>query len=355
MRLRKQALLATAAAFVIAACSNGTDTELVSEAGNSAPAEPEEGESTPGEDVAVVSAETELGNILVDADGMTLYGFTNDADGQSECYDTCAEAWPPLTVDSDWTVGPELDSGIFNTHTRDDGAEQVVAGPWPLYRFAQDVVPGDIKGQGSGGVWYVVSAEDGTLIRDEPGDTDDGGTDDGDAADATDVQIGSTDLGDVLTDAEGFTLYGLTEDTDGQPTCTGECAGTWPALLVEGDEVSLAEGLDPDTFTTVEGAEGGTQVVAGVWPLYRFAGDGSPGEVNGQGVGGVWFAVAPDGSLIDVDGTDDGMDDMDDAADMDGGMDDDEADDCECETPEPDDGYGDDGYEDEDEDGYGGY
>lgn len=336
MRLRKQAILATAAAFAIAACSNGTDTELVSEAGNSAPAEPQEGESTPGEDVAVVSAETELGNILVDEDGMTLYGFTNDADGQSECYDTCAEAWPPVTVDSDWTVGPELDSAIFNTHIRDDGAEQLVAGPWPLYRFAQDVVPGDIKGQGSGGVWYVVSAEDGTLIRDEPGDMDDGEA----AEDATDVQIGSTDLGDVLTDAEGFTLYGLTEDTDGQPSCTGECAGTWPALLVEGDEVSLAEGLDPDTFTTVEGAEGGTQVVAGAWPLYRFAGDGSPGEVNGQGVGGVWFAVAADGSLIDVDGTDDGTDDMDD----------DEADVCECETSEPDDGY-----EDEGDYGYGDY
>jgi hypothetical protein len=44
--------------------------------------------------------------------------------------------------------------------------------------------------------------------------------------------------------------------------------------------------------------DGTFQQRAGVWPLYRFAGDAAPGETNGQGSGGVWFAAAPDGSLI---------------------------------------------------------
>jgi hypothetical protein len=30
-------------------------------------------------------------------------------------------------------------------------------------------------------------------------------------------------------------------------------------------------------------------------PVYYFAGDAKPGDIDGQGVNGTWFAVAPDG------------------------------------------------------------
>ena len=33
-------------------------------------------------------------------------------------------------------------------------------------------------------------------------------------------------------------------------------------------------------------------------PLYYFSGDGMPGDVNGHGVGGVWFAVRPNGDPV---------------------------------------------------------
>jgi hypothetical protein len=36
-------------------------------------------------------------------------------------------------------------------------------------------------------------------------------------------------------------------------------------------------------------------VTLGGWPLYRFAADPGPGKWKGQGVGGTWFVVAPDG------------------------------------------------------------
>ena len=51
-------------------------------------------------------------------------------------------------------------------------------------------------------------------------------------------------------------------------------------------------------FTLVDAVDGGTQLKAGKWPLYSFSGDAAPGDVNGQGSGGVWFVVAADGSLI---------------------------------------------------------
>jgi predicted lipoprotein with Yx(FWY)xxD motif len=95
---------------------------------------------------------------------MTLYGFANDTAAKSTCYGACANAWPPVTVADGWAVGAGLDSGPFSTVARDDGTRQLVAGKWPLYEYVGDASPGDINGQGSGGVWFAVAA-DGTLIK----------------------------------------------------------------------------------------------------------------------------------------------------------------------------------------------
>ena len=180
---------------------------------------------------------------------------------------------------------------------REDGTQQLVAGRWPLYYFSGDTAPGDVNGQGSGGVWFAVNL-DATLVNDAAGGQQSDYGSEGGQSDQS-VQVADTDLGEVLVDSEGLTLYGFTNDTDGTSTCTGDCASTWPALLVEG-EPNIGDPLDPAVFSTVDGAEGGTQLKAGDWPLYRFSGDSAPGDVNGQGSGGVWFAVAPDGTLIDA-------------------------------------------------------
>ncbi|MGI9598966.1 MAG: hypothetical protein ACR2QK_22575, partial [Acidimicrobiales bacterium] len=291
---------------------------------------------------------TELGNMLVGSDGRTLYGFTNDTGAASTCYGGCAEAWPPIIVGQDWEIGPGLDLGIFATTVRDDGQLQLVAGKWPLYYYAGDAVSGDINGQGSGDVWFAVDTA-GILITDgapaapadpadgsaaaDPADSgaaaaEDGGGDDG--AVASPIATGTTDLGEVLTDGDGLTLYGFTNDVDGLPTCEDGCAEAWPPLTAD----AVPAGLDPALFTVAARPDGETQLVAGKWPLYRFAGDAAPGDINGQGSGGVWFAVAPDGSLIksadqaggsDEAGSDDGSSDASDGADTgsDGGSSDD--------------------------------
>jgi predicted lipoprotein with Yx(FWY)xxD motif len=128
------------------------------------------------------------------------------------------------------------------------------------------------------------------------GDASGGGATPEAAADAAPVGEAETGLGTVLVDGEGLTLYGLTDDTGGTPTCDGACADAWPPLTV--DSRDLPAGLDPGVFSVVERSDGTFQLAAGDWPLYRFAGDAGPGDTNGQGSGGVWFAVAPDGSLI---------------------------------------------------------
>ena len=113
--------------------------------------------------VAAKAGTSSLGDLLTSTDGLTLYGFTNDVDAISTCYGTCAEAWPPIIVDAEWTVGPGLDTGIFSTTEREDGSLQLVAGKFPLYTFGGDAAPGDITGHGSGDVWFAV-ALDGKLL-----------------------------------------------------------------------------------------------------------------------------------------------------------------------------------------------
>jgi predicted lipoprotein with Yx(FWY)xxD motif len=111
-------------------------------------------------------ATNDLGELVVDAEGMTLYGFTPDEPtGEPTCYDDCAAAWPPLTVDGAFTVGAGLDMADFSTATRTDGSTQLKLGIYPLYYFADDAAPGDTNGQGLQGIWFVIGA-DGELIRD---------------------------------------------------------------------------------------------------------------------------------------------------------------------------------------------
>ncbi len=120
---------------------------------------------------------------------------------------------------------------------------------------------------------------------------------DADSADAAAfVTTVDTDLGEILADANGFTLYGFTEDVDGVPTCEDGCASAWPPLVL--DSAELPSGLDPAVFSVVERPDGTPQLKAGDWPLYRFASDFVVGDVTGQDSGGVWFVVAPDGTLI---------------------------------------------------------
>ncbi len=115
--------------------------------------------------------------------------------------------------------------------------------------------------------------------------------------DAT-VATAETSAGTVLVDAEGFTLYGFMNDSEGETTCVDGCAEAWPPAFVDG-EPTAGEGVDAAVLSTVEHPDG-TMLKAGDWPLYRFAGDQAPGDVNGQGSGGVWFAVTPDGTLIEA-------------------------------------------------------
>lgn len=90
------------------------------------------------------------GGMLTDAKGMTLYTFDKDATGKSNCNGPCLVNWPALAADASATP-----MGDWAAITRDDGSKQWALKGKPLYTFIQDKKPGDMTGDGKGGVWHT--------------------------------------------------------------------------------------------------------------------------------------------------------------------------------------------------------
>jgi predicted lipoprotein with Yx(FWY)xxD motif len=212
--------------------------------------------------------DAQLGSILTDAKGMTVYLYAKDDIGVTNCYDQCATAWPPLL-----TVGepilPVGMPGVLGTTPRKEGTTQVTYNGMPLYYWFRDAKPGDTTGQNVGGVWFVLNP-----------------------APAPTVNVrGDAELGDILTDARGMTLYLYTRDSKNVSNCYDQCVTAWPPLLATDtpsgpDSVSAGLGL-----TTRQ--DGSRQVTYQGQPLYYWVRDTAPGDTTGQNVGGVWFVLNP--------------------------------------------------------------
>jgi len=112
-----------------------------------------------------VVASSKYGNVLAAGNGMTLYRYTPDRKGVSVCSGACAKYWPPLLLKgtAKATAGPGASAALLGTIKR-GSAKQVTYAGFPLYFYAGDSKPGDVKGQGFAKTWYVVSAK-GALVK----------------------------------------------------------------------------------------------------------------------------------------------------------------------------------------------
>jgi predicted lipoprotein with Yx(FWY)xxD motif len=227
-----------------------------------------------------VRVDDELKSVVVDGSGKTVYVFDKDeaTPGRSNCVAECAKTMRPVPADTT-TSGKGVDQDLLGSITRADGSKQLTLAGKPLYTYAKDE-PGDTKGQGYQKAWYAAAA-------------------DGAKAGVSRPALGVLDspkLGRVLQDKNGHTLYLFTKDTPWPMTtaCDAKCLQKWtPSAPVTAADAKAA-GLSPEilfTFTTPGGTE---QQSFNCWPAYTFKGDKEPGETNGQGVNGVWFAIKAD-------------------------------------------------------------
>jgi predicted lipoprotein with Yx(FWY)xxD motif len=104
-----------------------------------------------------IATDAKLGKILVGDKGMTLYIFTKDVPDQSNCSGDCLKKWPPLKTLGKPSLGEGVDASLISTASLPDGSMILTYNKMPLYYFAGDAAAGDIKGEGVGGVWYVIS------------------------------------------------------------------------------------------------------------------------------------------------------------------------------------------------------
>ena len=212
-----------------------------------------------------LTANAELGNILVDENGMTLYFFSNDADGQSACTDGCLDNWP-VFYSSTLEIGSGLDQNDFAVITRSDGKPQITYKGWPLYYFINDKNAGDVKGEGIKGVWFVAKPDYSVMLA---------------AGQLTGVD-GKNYLSDYtegngitpfLTDASGQTLYIFTKDSANTNRFTAPDLsnnGVWPvAEITPGKVPSSFNAADFDQIDVY----GKKQLTYKGWPLYYFGQD----------------------------------------------------------------------------------
>ncbi|MEM9796172.1 MAG: hypothetical protein AAF919_06770 [Pseudomonadota bacterium] len=100
----------------------------------------------------LVAVNTNIGEVIAAGKtGMTLYTFRKDARNNSNCYNDCAQAWPPFTASA--SAQPDGAMGIIE---RRDGTRQWALNGKPLYFWAGDAARGDATGDGVGGVWDAV-------------------------------------------------------------------------------------------------------------------------------------------------------------------------------------------------------
>lgn len=232
-----------------------------------------------------VTQNAKLGKVLTDGAGKTLYRFDDDTaePPKSSCDGDCAKAWPPVPAD-DATAGAGIDKALLGEVTRSDGSKQLTIGGWPAYRYAKDTKAGDITGQGVGEKWFALAPDGkkatlaslpGLSVRNDP------------------------KFGKIVVDKNGRTVYRFIKDVawpDPISNCTGSCLEKWPAVApVKADDTKGIEKKGLMGFTRPDGVK---QMTVDCWPAYTFSGDKAPGDTNGQGVGGTWYVMSPDGKPV---------------------------------------------------------
>jgi predicted lipoprotein with Yx(FWY)xxD motif len=116
----------------------------------------------------------------------------------------------------------------------------------------------------------------------------------------TKVGTASSNLGRILVDKHGRTLYLFARDKRGKSACSGACAAYWPPLIASSKPRAFA-GAKQSLLGRIRRSDGRMQVTYRHHPLYRYAGDMGRGQTNGQSLddfGGEWWVLSPAGNKI---------------------------------------------------------
>ena len=149
-------ILVATAALGIGLASCASDSSAAYGAGGSSPSA---GGNSAGAATVSTAKVGDLGTVLVNGDGRTLYLFESDTGSTSTCVDTCAGTWPALTTSGDASATSGADASMLGTTTRSDGTTQVTYNGHPLYIYSGDMAAGQANGEGFSNLWYAVTTQ----------------------------------------------------------------------------------------------------------------------------------------------------------------------------------------------------
>ena len=149
-----------------------------------------------------------------------------------------------------------------------------------------------------GGLAACGSSDDSSTAASTPASSTTASSSPAKAAGAAEIDIDdNADLGQILVDADGNTVYLFEADEGTKSTCDGACAQAWPPVLTKGDP-GAGTGADASLLGTTKRSDGSTEVTYAGHPLYYYAGDQAPGDTNGNNLdqfGAEWYALTPTG------------------------------------------------------------
>jgi predicted lipoprotein with Yx(FWY)xxD motif len=231
----------------------------------------------PNPNTVQLATNDNLGSILTDVEGMSLYILSKDIKGTSECTGGCIDAWPIFYTEK-ITLDAGLDNSDFGVITRPDGTKQTTYKGWPLYYFANDVVPGDTKGDKVGNRFFVAKPDYSLMYA------------------QTQIE-GENNLTFYMTDALGRTLYAFFKDTFNDNNFTKEDFSNnalFPIFHTEIDK--LPSILNKDDFKTID-VFGRKQLTYKGNPLYYSDKDLKKGDILGRST--AWPLVNTDTPIGD--------------------------------------------------------
>jgi predicted lipoprotein with Yx(FWY)xxD motif len=217
------------------------------------------------------------GTVYADLKGRSLYTLDRDQDGKSSCAKGCIGKWRPFAAA--WTTGAIGDWTVID---RPDGVRQWALKGKPLYLYAEDQKPGEIRGDGQEQVWHAaVKARDfvppGIAIKPIP----------------------DSSIGPAFVTAEGMTIYFVykykynaggntryNSPSPGPAGCTGECLQSWTPVAAPSDAVGGGD------WTVVDRDDGTKQWAYKKFPLYTYSKDRKPGDALGEGVNTIQDSIS---------------------------------------------------------------
>jgi predicted lipoprotein with Yx(FWY)xxD motif len=241
----------------------------------------------------------ELGSYLTDSVGFTLYYFSNDFNGISNCTGGCLAVWP-IYYAGDLTaakLAQGLDIADFGTVTAPGGGKQTTYKGWPLYYYAPAVngtnvreAVGETKGEAVGNIWYVAKPDYSVMLMNAQLVGNDGKNYKGDYTEGTGRTL-------YFSDPKGVTLYAFKPDKFNVNTYTKSDFSnnpTWP--IYETNKAVVPSTIDKTLFASTN-VFGKTQLTYKGWPMYYFGPDNLTRGLN-KGVSvptpGIWPVVVKD-------------------------------------------------------------